>query len=315
MASERTPAWVLHVLDWLTTQTPHLRASQRRPQCGQLLISLRRNVGVGAGCICVEHRPQPGESGPPAPSTEARCSGQRPTQGPPSGRESPGWGRLRGSGARVPQPADRLTHVSSAPPPAGGFATFSSCFPGLCEGKPAALLPMSLSQPCLPVPSVGLTRILPHLYLGSQKDVLNKVCAQLGLWPLAGERGRSSEAAPGLVWGRKGADRPRGMDAQVREKHGLGARRPKGAVAGPEQRRVEKQLPAPRAAEPTCQTADVTGPPASTERVPYFKTVTREEGKATARATHLRPWAGLAEAPLSGTCQDPEVRSSGTPVV
>ena len=37
---------------------------------------------------------------------------------------------------------------------------------------------MSLSQPCLPVPSVGLTRILPHLYLGSQKDVLNKVCVQ-----------------------------------------------------------------------------------------------------------------------------------------
>lgn len=208
MASERTPAWVLHVLDWLTTQTPHLRASQRRPQCGQLLISLRRNVGVGSGCICVEHTPQPGESSPPAPSTEAGCSGQRPTQGPPSGRGSPGWGRLRGSGA--PVPADRLTHVSSAPPPAGGFATFSSCFPGLCEGKPAALLPMSLSQPCLPVPSVGLTRILPHLYLGSQKDVLNKVCAQLGLWPLAGGRGRSSEAAPGLVWGRKGADRPRG---------------------------------------------------------------------------------------------------------
>lgn len=93
----------------------------------------------------------------------------------------------------VPQPADRLTHVSSAPPPAGGFATFSSCFPGLCEGKPAALLPMSLSQPCLPVPSVGLTRILPHLYLGSQKDVLNKVCAQLGLWPLAGGGGRRQE--------------------------------------------------------------------------------------------------------------------------
>lgn len=67
--------------------------------------------------------------------------------------------------------ADRLTRL-----PAGGFATFSSCFPGLCEGKPAALLPMSLSQPCLPVPSVGLTRILPHLYLGSQKDVLNQVC-------------------------------------------------------------------------------------------------------------------------------------------
>nr|XP_045010777.1 dual specificity protein phosphatase 8 isoform X2 [Jaculus jaculus] len=56
----------------------------------------------------------------------------------------------------------------------GGFATFSSCFPGLCEGKPTTLPSMSLSQPCLPVPSVGLTRILPHLYLGSQKDVLNK---------------------------------------------------------------------------------------------------------------------------------------------
>lgn len=68
-----------------------------------------------------------------------------------------------------PTPDMRLIH-----PPAGGFATFSSCFPGLCEGKPATLLPMSLSQPCLPVPSVGLTRILPHLYLGSQKDVLNK---------------------------------------------------------------------------------------------------------------------------------------------
>lgn len=34
---------------------------------------------------------------------------------------------------------------------------------------------MSISQPCLPVANVGPTRILPHLYLGSQKDVLNKV--------------------------------------------------------------------------------------------------------------------------------------------
>ncbi|KAF7245405.1 Dual specificity protein phosphatase 8 [Varanus komodoensis] len=56
----------------------------------------------------------------------------------------------------------------------GGFATFSSCFPGLCEGKPTAILPMSISQPCMPVANVGPTRILPHLYLGSQKDVLNK---------------------------------------------------------------------------------------------------------------------------------------------
>lgn len=77
-----------------------------------------------------------------------------------------------------PAPASSLPDCLLAPPTAGGFATFSSCFPGLCEGKPAALLPVSLSQPCLPVPSVGLTRILPHLYLGSQKDVLNKVCAQ-----------------------------------------------------------------------------------------------------------------------------------------
>ncbi|XP_078538882.1 dual specificity protein phosphatase 8 isoform X1 [Lissotriton helveticus] len=64
----------------------------------------------------------------------------------------------------------------------GGFATFSSCFPGLCEGKPAAILPVSISQPCLPVASVGPTRILPHLYLGSQKDVLNKdLMAQNGI--------------------------------------------------------------------------------------------------------------------------------------
>ena len=50
---------------------------------------------------------------------------------------------------------------------------------------------MSLSQPCLPVPSVGLTRILPHLYLGSQKDVLNKVRVQ-----------PEPAAAPGLGWRR-----------------------------------------------------------------------------------------------------------------
>nr|XP_023662329.1 dual specificity protein phosphatase 8-like isoform X2 [Paramormyrops kingsleyae]XP_023662338.1 dual specificity protein phosphatase 8-like isoform X2 [Paramormyrops kingsleyae] len=64
----------------------------------------------------------------------------------------------------------------------GGFAAFSSCFPGLCEGKPTTILPMSLSQPCLPVANVGPTRILPHLYLGSQKDVLNKdLMAQNGI--------------------------------------------------------------------------------------------------------------------------------------
>ena len=74
-----------------------------------------------------------------------------------------------------PAPSGQPPEEPSVSPPTGGFATFSSCFPGLCEGKPATLPSMSLSQPCLPVPSVGLTRILPHLYLGSQKDVLNKV--------------------------------------------------------------------------------------------------------------------------------------------
>lgn len=63
----------------------------------------------------------------------------------------------------------------------GGFAAFSSCFPGLCEGKPVTTLPMSLSQPCLPVANVGPTRILPHLYLGSQKDVLNKVSQSISV--------------------------------------------------------------------------------------------------------------------------------------
>ncbi|XP_051579699.1 dual specificity protein phosphatase 8-like [Myxocyprinus asiaticus] len=64
----------------------------------------------------------------------------------------------------------------------GGFAAFSSCFPDLCESKQATILPISLSQPCLPVANVGPTRILPHLYLGSQRDVLNKeLMAQNGI--------------------------------------------------------------------------------------------------------------------------------------
>ncbi|KAL6478681.1 hypothetical protein MHYP_G00121140 [Metynnis hypsauchen] len=64
----------------------------------------------------------------------------------------------------------------------GGFAAFSSCFPDLCESKQASILPLSLSQPCLPVANLGPTRILPHLYLGSQKDVLNKeLMAQNGI--------------------------------------------------------------------------------------------------------------------------------------
>ncbi|XP_038610135.1 dual specificity protein phosphatase 16 [Tachyglossus aculeatus] len=60
---------------------------------------------------------------------------------------------------------------------AGGFAEFSRCFPGLCEGK-SALVPSCISQPCLPVASAGPTRILTHLFLGCQRDVLNKELMQ-----------------------------------------------------------------------------------------------------------------------------------------
>lgn len=51
---------------------------------------------------------------------------------------------------------------------------FSNLFPGLCEGK-CMLVPSCISQPCLPLNSSGPTRILPHLYLGCQRDVLNRV--------------------------------------------------------------------------------------------------------------------------------------------
>ncbi|XP_059538207.1 dual specificity protein phosphatase 16 isoform X1 [Myotis daubentonii] len=60
---------------------------------------------------------------------------------------------------------------------AGGFAEFSRCFPGLCEGK-STLVPTCISQPCLPVANIGPTRILPNLYLGCQGDVLNKELMQ-----------------------------------------------------------------------------------------------------------------------------------------
>ncbi|XP_034722326.1 dual specificity protein phosphatase 16-like, partial [Etheostoma cragini] len=56
----------------------------------------------------------------------------------------------------------------------GGFSEFCHLFPGLCEGR-STLVPSCISQPCLPVTNIGPTRILPHLYLGCQRDVLNKV--------------------------------------------------------------------------------------------------------------------------------------------
>ncbi|XP_043944067.1 dual specificity protein phosphatase 16 [Protopterus annectens] len=66
----------------------------------------------------------------------------------------------------------RYVHLLS-----GGFVAFSNCFPGLCEGK-SAIVPTCISQPCLPVANLGPTRILPHLYLGCQRDVLNKELMQ-----------------------------------------------------------------------------------------------------------------------------------------
>lgn len=66
----------------------------------------------------------------------------------------------------------------------GGFAEFSNCFPGLCEGK-SILVPSCISQPCLPVSNIGPTRILPHLYLGCQRDVLNKV-GRIGVGEIMG---------------------------------------------------------------------------------------------------------------------------------
>uniref|UniRef100_A0AAZ3QKD0 Dual specificity phosphatase 16 n=1 Tax=Oncorhynchus tshawytscha TaxID=74940 RepID=A0AAZ3QKD0_ONCTS len=64
----------------------------------------------------------------------------------------------------------------------GGFSAFSQLFPGLCEGKAllatSCLVPTCLSQPCLPLNTSGPTRILPHLYLGCQRDVLNKEVMQ-----------------------------------------------------------------------------------------------------------------------------------------
>ncbi|XP_037551544.1 dual specificity protein phosphatase 16 [Nematolebias whitei] len=59
----------------------------------------------------------------------------------------------------------------------GGFSEFCHLFPGLCEGR-SSLVPACISQPCLPVSSTGPTRILPHLYLGCQRDVLNKELMQ-----------------------------------------------------------------------------------------------------------------------------------------
>ncbi|XP_068097425.1 dual specificity protein phosphatase 8-like [Hyperolius riggenbachi] len=56
----------------------------------------------------------------------------------------------------------------------GGFAEFSSQFPNLCEGRTSNFMHTSISQPCLSTSTVSVTRILPHLYLGSQNDVMDQ---------------------------------------------------------------------------------------------------------------------------------------------
>ncbi|XP_075461770.1 dual specificity protein phosphatase 8-like [Ascaphus truei] len=56
----------------------------------------------------------------------------------------------------------------------GGFAEFSSQFPTLCEGRTSSILHTSISQPCISTSTVSVTRILPHLYLGSQNDAMNQ---------------------------------------------------------------------------------------------------------------------------------------------
>lgn len=59
---------------------------------------------------------------------------------------------------------------------AGGFEAFQSCFPYLCETQDKSKCPTitQLSQPCLPITSIGPTKVLSHLYLGSQQDVLDE---------------------------------------------------------------------------------------------------------------------------------------------
>ncbi|XP_003725447.1 tyrosine-protein phosphatase vhp-1 isoform X2 [Strongylocentrotus purpuratus] len=60
----------------------------------------------------------------------------------------------------------------------GGYTSFQSCFPYLCESqnRPPCPARAPLSQPCLPVTNTGPTRVLGFLYLGSQQDVMSEEC-------------------------------------------------------------------------------------------------------------------------------------------
>ncbi|ESO87313.1 hypothetical protein LOTGIDRAFT_107379, partial [Lottia gigantea] len=65
----------------------------------------------------------------------------------------------------------------------GGLLGLQAMYPSLIENKDTTgykCTPLtSLSQPCMPVSNVGPTRILPFLYLGSQRDALSKEIAQI----------------------------------------------------------------------------------------------------------------------------------------
>ncbi|XP_074645415.1 uncharacterized protein LOC141901819 [Tubulanus polymorphus] len=66
----------------------------------------------------------------------------------------------------------------------GGFLEFQANTPMLCEsrsetgGSKYGTL-SSISQPCLPVSNIGPTKILPFLYLGSQKDSVSQECIKM----------------------------------------------------------------------------------------------------------------------------------------
>ncbi len=62
----------------------------------------------------------------------------------------------------------------------GGFVHFHSVYPEICENKIWKFPGLTaLSQPCLPTTSVGPTRILPFLYLGSEDDANNRELLQV----------------------------------------------------------------------------------------------------------------------------------------
>ena len=131
VASEPACVWVLLVLhaDWSFVRPPLLWASQQRPEGGQPLIGVRRDVGLGAGDRSVTTWSSPGPA-------------RRP--GAPAGGLPADWagGLCRGRlGGRPPSPAGPPpTHVAPTRPqgdlppsppafPASAKASLLPCFP------------------------------------------------------------------------------------------------------------------------------------------------------------------------------------------